>query len=183
MKKNYDLSILCYIGLVFLFILLLLPPMLRLFGKDLYVKKEEEKKKDEVVILTCDKQDENINSTFLNGNPQVLEYRIKGDHSVSVSDEKAIQDNELGDENDAKEDKTVVKEENETEEVDITSFIELIRPLAKIEYNSDSNVTLFKVKVTDLRELSVYNKIFNSIENQQGYFVNQEFSCQKTNYS
>ena len=166
MKKNHDFSILCYIGLVILFILLLLPPMLRLFGKDLYVQKEE-KKRDEVIILTCDKQDENINATFLNGDPQIIEYRIKGDYSVVVSDEIENIKEELGDESEKKE----------------VSFIELIRPFAKIDYKEENNETSFKVKVSDLKELEEYNSIFNTFDNQQKYFLDQKFSCQKTNYS
>ena len=86
MKKKRDFTFLSYICLVFLIILLLLPPILRLFGKNLYNK--EVKKKDEIVILTCNKKDEGISSTFLNGEPQNLEYRINGDKSVSVSEEK-----------------------------------------------------------------------------------------------
>ena len=166
MKKSHDLSILCYIGLVVLFILPLLPPMLRLFGKDLYVQKEE-KKRDEVTILTCDKQDENINATFLNGDPQVIEYRIKGDYSVAVSDELENIKEELGD-------------ESEKEEV---SFIELIRPFATVDYKEENNETSFKVKVSDLKELEEYDSIFNTFDNQQKYFLDQKFSCQKTNYS
>ncbi len=167
MKKSRDLSILCYISLVILFILLLLPPMLRLFGKDLYVQKEE-KKKDEVIILTCDKQDENINSTFLNGEPQVIEYHIKGDHSVAVNDVK------LKDETD--------DSQQLADEIEVNIFIELIRPFAKIEYREDINETSLKVKVSDLKELEEYDSVFSTFDNQQKYLLDQFFTCQKTNY-
>ena len=151
MKKNKkDHRILCYIGLVILIILLLLPFLLRIFGKNLYQKQET--KKDEVIVLSCNKQNEMISSTFLNNEPQNIEYRIKGDYSSK--DETDI-------------------------ETDKVNLMDIIRPHAKIEYQKDDDTTIFKVNVSDLKEVKNYAQIFASIENQTTYYTSQTFSCEK----
>ena len=164
MKKSRDYSVLCYIGLVILVILLLLPLFLKTFGKNFYEKKEE-KKKDEVIILSCTKDAESINSTFLNNEPQNISYRIKGDYSVSTNDDSK----KLGDEN--------------TDSVkDTISFMEIIKPYAKITYDDKIGITSFSIQVSDLAKTSDYNSIFNSLDNQQKYFVSQKFNCEKKTY-
>ena len=120
MKKKIKIKesrLLCYVGLIFLIVLLLLPPGLRIFGKDLY--KKEEKKKDEVIVLSCTKKDESISSTFLNGEPQNIDYRIKGDYSVNIDSESTEED--------------TVKNE----------LLGYIKPYAQSEYDTNENQTIF----------------------------------------
>lgn len=155
-KTKGDNRILCYIGLTILIILLLLPPMLRLFGKNLYIK--EQVKKDELIILRCNKQNESISSTFLNKEPQYIDYIIKGDYSVKVEEEN----------ND------VV----EVEETNKNTFMDIIKPYAKINYDNTTDKTTFKVHVDDLKQYRDYIILFSNIENQQNYYVSQAFYCE-----
>lgn len=153
-KKKKDNRPLCYVCLVFLILLLLLPPALRIFGKNLYVK--EERKKDEVIVLICNRKNEAISSTFFNGTPQNINYSIVGDYSVKVDE----------------------KDETTSE----NSLMDIIRPFSQIEYNRNENKTIFKVKVSDLKEIRDYVVLFSTLENQQNYYNSQAFYCDKTVY-
>ena len=162
MKKNKgDNRLLCYIGLVILIILLLLPPALRLFGKNLYVK--EPVKKDEILILSCNKQNESINATFLNKEPQYIDYIIKGDYSVNTNEEN----------------ETI----EQTETTNETPIMTIFKPYAKINYDSKEGKTTFKVAANDLKQYRDYVILFSTLENQQNYYVSQAFYCATVTYS
>ena len=159
-KKTSNNHWLCYVGLVILITLLLAPPLLRWFGKDLFV--EEEIKRDELIILNCNKQNETVRSTFLNGIPKNIEYSITGNHSVSVDDTTS--------------DNTQTSTDNKN------NFMKIIKPYSKIEYNSDDNITIFRAETSAIRENINYVTLFASVENQQEYFDSQAFYCDKVIY-
>ena len=161
-KKKSDNRLLCYIGLFFLVVFLLLPPALRWFGKNLYVK--EKVKKDEVLVLSCNKTGEKLDSSFLNGEPQNIKYTVKGNHSTTINKEEE----NTGDTN------TQVTSKN--------NLMELISPYAKIEYDQEENKTIFSVKVSDLKVLENYTPLFSSVSNQEEYFSSQAFYCEKRVY-
>ena len=72
-KRN---KIICYISLFFLVVLLFLPKALRIF-----VKEKDPSEEKIVELLNCNKTDESVSSTFLNGEPQIIHYQIFGDHT------------------------------------------------------------------------------------------------------
>ena len=78
MKKKKNNNYLYYILLAVLIILLFLPLGLKLFGKNLYVKKNI--KTVTVTQLLCTKHNETITSTFLNGEPKNSNYEIYGNY-------------------------------------------------------------------------------------------------------
>ena len=78
-KKNKKMiRRLCYVSLVLLVILLLTPPLLRAFVKE---KEENPEPPKVVTVLSCEKENESVSSTFLNQDPQNLLYKIKGNYT------------------------------------------------------------------------------------------------------
>lgn len=71
-KRN---TIICYICLAFLVILLFLPVALRAF-----IKEKDPAQQKIIEILNCNKTDESVSSTFLNGEPRNIHYQIFGNH-------------------------------------------------------------------------------------------------------
>ena len=157
MKKKRNNNFVYYLLLVILIILLLLPPGLRLFAKNLYVK--EEKEKDVVEVLACEKHNESLSSTFLNGLPQHLDYKVKGNYT----------NNDDTSEKDSKTTNTEVIEND---------LLNHIREFSKVSYEDVEDVTLFEVKVTDMKQTSEYIVLFSSLDKQKNYFTSQAFSCQ-----
>ena len=162
MKKNHNYSFLCYFGLIILTFLLFLPPALRIFGKDLYVK--EEKKKDEIIILNCKKENESINSTFLNGEPKNLEYLIKGNYTVTTNEEEESETSEKD------------KEDNQN------TLLVYIKPYSQVKYDEEKDITSYNVKTIDLKQINNYPETFSTVDNQQNYFTKLNFSCTRANY-
>lgn len=171
-KKKGNKVFWCYFGLVILILLLILPIGLRLFGKDLYEK--EIKSKDVVEVLNCNKDNATIDSTFLNGVPQNLSLRIKGDYSVKE---------EADDSTASKEETSDAKKDTVDDKVDgEEGLIKYIREYSIVEYSVQDDVTSFKTNMTDLKQLNEYIALFNNLENQQKYYVSQAFYCTVTTY-
>ena len=86
-------KIICYALIIILLFLLFLPPILRRFGK---VDKEVAitKSKNVVMVLKCSKQNEKINTSYLNGQTYNLQYQIKKDltNEELNTDEKRIKE-------------------------------------------------------------------------------------------
>ncbi len=162
MKKKKNNNYLYYIGLVILVILLLLPPGLRLFASDLYV--EEEEKVDVIKILSCNKVDESISSSFVNEIPQNIDYKIKGDYRLNDYDANVGYVEEVG--------KDVIK----------STLMPIIRPFAKITYDEVENITTFNVDVASLKEISEYESFFSNLQNQLSYYNLQAFYCDTSTY-
>ena len=162
MKKNKkDYSNLCYFSLVMLAIFLLIPPVFRFVGKDWY--KKEERKKDIIEILTCTKEKDTINSTFLNGEPKNLDYKHKGKYNLVNNDDT------LADEVDNKEEKK-------------NSLIDIIAGYANIAYIDATDVTHFKVDMSSMKQNEKYMQFFSNIDNQKSYFNSLSFYCEITKY-
>lgn len=66
-------KILCYVALVVLIILIILPPALRIFVKD---DGSDDKPKDVVELLMCKKGEEEINMPYKNGGLTSIKYRF-----------------------------------------------------------------------------------------------------------
>ena len=158
-KKNYDG--LCYFGLVFLIILLILPVFFRMIGKNWYQK--EEKKKDIIEVLNCTKDKDSIYSTFLNGIPQYLEYKLNGAYSLNTVSEDTL-------------------DSVDTSKEKSNSIIENIHKYAKIIYSENDKITTFKVNISDMKQDEKYVGLFNDLNNQKNYFSSLTFYCTRTTY-
>ena len=75
-KQKKKTRIICYISLVILIILLLLPVSLRIFAKDHVTDDDKPVSRSEVIVLNCNKADETINSTFSGNQPHNILYKV-----------------------------------------------------------------------------------------------------------
>lgn len=75
-------KVLCYLALVVLVILIILPPALRIFVKD---DGSDAKPKDVVELLSCKKSNESISMPYKNGALTSIKYTVvdNGDNNVT----------------------------------------------------------------------------------------------------
>ncbi len=202
-KKKKNIRTTCYVSLVILVILLLLPVFLRKFVSD---EEEEPVVKDVGVVISCNKLDESISSTFLNGLPQNLLYQIKGDYTtISTPDEidetsvennvntgvisnsgAAVIEDSSTMENDVDmpiddnnvDDSSV--DENEIDPNKPKTLMDFIRSYSTISYEEAEDITSFRLVVEDLTGVDGYASKFSNIDAQLDYFASQGFSCTQT---
>lgn len=147
-------KVFCYIGLFFLFILLIIPPVFRLVFKE----KEVVIKKDIITTMRCDKENESVASTFLNDEPQVIQYSIVGDYSIKSESE------------------TTGKTENVLPPSEIiTKFAEF----GTIVYDEEKNMSTLRVVVSKAMGSADYELLLRNQPTQKDYFESQGFSCIK----
>ena len=142
-------KVLLYFALVLLVILLLLPLGLRLFAKDLY-KKKEEKVQDVVEILSCNKLNETVNNSYLNGNPYSISYQIMGNFT------------------------------GDSINMDITSddsIVNDIKLFANGTYNDMNNITIFTYNFGSNMNMELVKNYILNIEEERAYYSNLGFSC------
>lgn len=169
LNKNRKVKIFfCYIGLVVLIVLLFLPAAFRIF-----IKEKENVEKKVVTVLSCQKLNESVSSTFLNDKPQNILYTIKGDYRVTANpDEYNVPDDET-------DEKTEIKTENNIK-VD-NQFISKIREFSEITYDGEKDVTSFRTSAEKLNNSTDFMTIFNTVNNQETYYRSLGFTCTKTN--
>lgn len=162
-------NILLSLALFALVILLLLPPLLRLFGKNLYADKKNNNIQDEYEMLKCSKINETISVSFVNGKTYNIKYEISGNHAVDESiNEEVIDSKELPDET----------ENLEEEKIPVNSLIEDFKDYAEIKYKEDTNLTEFIISMnkfdTTPEKLSNHAKTIDEVKN---YYSELSFSC------
>ena len=144
-----------WVLLILLIGFLLLPPGLRLFGKDLYKEKEEEKK-DVVTVLNCKKNEDTINTTYFNDNPYDFRYDAKGNYTIENDNNENI----------------------DLESTFDNSIIYDIRNSSMVNYNSEKDITEFHIILSSVEKvnekLSNYTKL---PEEQQKYYMSMGFNC------
>ena len=187
-KNKKRTRIICYISLVVLVILLFIPPAFRAFIKE----KQVEEKKSVVLILSCNKLDESISSTFLNDEPQNLLYKIKGDKTITIAPDEetgatiGVVDNL--DDNPPTDDPTN-QTENQVETIDPNnpnstdskeSLYEILKPYSVVSYDEESDTTSVRTNMPDLRGYGYYQPLFGTASNQQNLFQNYGFTCTST---
>ena len=144
--------LLCFI-LIILIGLLLLPPGLRLFGKNLYNDVEEEKK-DVVTVLNCKKGDEVINMTYFNDKPYDFRYTIKGNYNASMQD--------------------VVDGETPNNTLD-NAIIEDIKGSSMINYSESKDTTEFHIVLSSVEMINEkLNNYIKKPEEQQKYYKDRK---------
>lgn len=151
--KNF----LLYVAMFFLFVLLLLPPGLRLFAKDLYEKKEV--KQDLVESLSCNKLNESINISYLNGKAYNFTYNKSGDFSTVMGqtfNEDDVEYNKL-------------------------NIIRDIKDFATIDYSKINDITKFSISFSSFTNLPESLMTYAKTPSEEiDLLAENGFSCIKT---
>lgn len=214
-KKKARIKKLCYVALVILIILLLMPPAFRLFVKD--KNSGEVKEEDVVIILNCNNSTESITSTFLNGKPGTLTYKIRGNYysksETTNPDEKTDENNTLTSNDSTINDEKNTSSSEETNESTIdnntntnetskeeniptsspiaspnstddgektSALLNILSKHGEFQYDSIEDASTIKMPISNLEGIPEYEAIFSSLQNQQGYYELQGFSCTAT---
>ena len=177
----------------------IIPFTYRLFVKD--KNAGETKVEDVIMILNCNSSTESITSTFLNGKPGTITYKISGNYYSNVesinpdetidgvannatSTTKDGMNNTADSPIDQKiEDITPSSSPSETSSNLIDSSNNLLNIISKygeFEYDSIENVSIIKINVSSLSDIPEYEAIFSTLENQQSYYNLQGFTCSAT---
>ena len=167
-NKNRKLKIVfCYIGLVVLVILLFLPVAFRAFIHEKPVAKQKE-----IIVLSCQKLNESVSSTFLDGIPQNILYTIKGDlRDNPTPDESTLPEGETQ--------TTTAAVESDDTSTD-NQLMNKIKKYSEITYDEVKETTSFRLNVDIIKGTSDYETIFNTVDNQETYYKTQGFSCIRT---
>ena len=143
-------KILCYISLVVLIILLILPPVFRLVFKE----EKVEEKKDIVEILKCNNEKETVISSFLNSEPQRIQYTINGNYALN-------------------------EEEKENVEEGPSVVLVKLSGYATLKYDEEKNITSMNFNPTKAKGTIDYDVIFANVGLQAEYFKSHDFNCSK----
>ena len=154
-KKKKLKRVLCYFGLVFLTILLFVPMIFRMVFKE----QKKEVKEDVITILSCQKDDESVRSTFLNDDPQSILYQIRGNYELNTV-EDAILDNS---------DTMAVRKDS--------PVLRKLSGYGEVTYASADDISSIRFTVDSTKGTMDYELIFYNISSQKTYFEEQEFFC------
>ena len=201
-KKKQRKRALCYFAVTVMIILLLMPPIFRLFVADRNAGIVKEV--DIIMVLNCNTSTESITSTFLNGKPGTLTYKIRGNYVLNTTQnnpDEAINNN-LNESDQALNDSntlTTTNDSNSLEEKNeqnmpsssplVTAqptfnpnnnILEIISKHGQFEYDSVEDASFIKINVLNLVGIPEYEAIFSTLENQQSYYNLQGFTCSAT---
>ena len=160
-KKKKRTKIACYIGLVVLAIMIAVPPLLRK-----YVPDTSDENKKELLVINCNKANESLNSSFVNGKPQNILYSVKGniyeennpDEEMGLIDnennndalsENTSQDNEDMSSLDSSIDNTTIDEQNSIVDDNISSNENEIENDTNINFNTKEKPPLEPKNIED----------------------------------
>ena len=178
-------KLLLYMTLLILIVLLFLPPMLRLFGKDLYKERKfTTKQTNELEMLNCTKYNETISTSFLNGKAYNIKYEISGNHVP----EKAKEEKSLEDEKELSDllEEGILPDEEDTTTQDNTNkntLVDDFKDVAEVSYVEEKNLTEFRIAVNTLGEIpeSLKNHT-RMIEEVKNYYIELSFTCTTQKY-
>ena len=175
-KKKRINHIICYFGLVILVILLFLPGIFKIFFKD----SGEQKKEDVVVTLKCNKGSENINSSFLNNEPQYIMYSFQGKYEVTENDEEKSETEQNNSNSQVNENNQTINNNQNTESSNINVSETLLKRFlnySTISYSEADNTSSIRVQVSLTRGSSDYELVYSNISVQEDFFRSQGFIC------
>ena len=152
-------KVLLSFALFLLIILLFIPFIFRLVGKNWY-KDKLSKMNNSIESLNCNKQDETLNLTYLNNNPHNLQYLIKGNY-VADNNKEANPD-------------TVIDIETSNSEKTMASDL---LDYSIVTYKEDENMTEFRINLPDFPSIPEVLKKYTDKESAKGYYESIGFSC------
>lgn len=184
-KNKKRTRIICYISLVFLVILIFIPPLLRLL-----IEEKEEVKVNVVMVLNCNKLDESINSTFLNDKPKNLMYTIKGDLTVTETPDESNENDDSSQVTTSLDDNNVTSVDNDnsqnvnngtsTKLSDEITLYEMLKPYSSVSYDNVEEATVLRSVISDFMVYSEYASFFASIDSQEQLFQSKGFTCTRS---
>ena len=162
-------NLLLYISLFLLVILLLLPPGLRLFGKNLYKEKKISKQQDVLEILNCTKINETIDTSFLNGNAYNIKYEISG-NQVEENEEKNDENEKVT----GTDDNENITDTNENK----ISIKDDFKEYAEIKYIEEKNLTEYRIALNTIENVKEkLNNYTKTISEMSSFYEELSFSC------
>lgn len=160
-KKKNAKKVLCYFSLVILTILLFLP----LAFKIIFREEKEEVPVDVVEMLSCEKAEESISSSFKNGEPQNILYKVKGDFS-NKGEEEMVEE-------------VFPDGEESSSDTSYYPLLQKIRGYSEITYDEAEGISSFRVSSSSMKSIPDYDISFSSVNNQEYYYSTIGFSCTK----
>lgn len=157
-------KILCYVAIILLIVLIILPPALRILVKG---DNDEEVTKDVVELLACTKNDESINMPYKNGNLTMIKYSFKEEinpdtfdfNSHNNDDENTDIQDEYGDVNGIETIKSILEKNSNTHKENINGEIS------------------YKLEINDTNRLQVPETFKGTIDVMRNYYTNEGYSC------
>ena len=154
--------ILCYVVLVLLIVLIVLPPVLRVFAKEeAYVPP-----KDVVSMLSCTRDNESISMPYLNGNLVSIKYTFP----VTIINPDSIVDaDNLGD----------ILEDNDVPLVNNNQTIKnVLENITNTKSETVDNLTTYLLDMKDTNNsLQVPSEFKGSSEVMKNYYNNLGYTC------
>ena len=148
-------NILLYFAIFILLILLFLPWGLRTFAKDIY--KPIEKPKDVIESISCNKLNETMNISYLNGKTYNIFYNITGNYETEIENNAEVE---------------TTNNLNPTKD---------LRSVSQVEYNQVADMTTFKVDLANnpsvSESISMYTR---GIDEEINILSQNGFSCSKS---
>lgn len=163
-------KILCYLGIIILFCLVIFPPVLRLTLPD----KIKEEKKDEKsnYILSCSNSRFIINTSYENKIIKMIIIKMK--YTEQEIDKRKQLDESIGNIDNQLLDSNTNGEKYQ----DIIDIFQNIKDKTTVTHETieDGEIILIDYSVNDHKELKI-DKISQEIEEQQKYYEKIGFSC------
>ena len=167
-KNDTFKIVLLYLSLVFLVIMLFVPPMLRLLVKDV----EEEKPKVVLSVLNCTREGEVIITAYSDNNPYNFYYSIEGDYTqIDFNSEEETDENDEQNEDDDKQNEDVFNYQNVM--IDVISY-------SSITYNEMENKTEISMDISSETIKEILPQYSKLIDEQDTYYTKYGFTCTKT---
>lgn len=162
-------KILCYVAIVLLLILIILPPMLRIFVKE----EAYEPPKDVVSLLNCNKDDESISMPYLNGGLVSIKYTFPAlISSPDIYVREDDFDNNLGDILEVP-DTNLTLTPNESK-----TLKSVLEGITNTQSETVNNLTIYTLDMKDTNNSSlVPNEFKGSSDVMKNYYTNLGYTC------
>ena len=142
---------LCLITIGLLVMLLFLPPYLRRFANfdmEVVVANGQD---DVISALNCKKNNEMINTSYLNNKPYNIQYKISGNYTLEDS------------------------------EIDENEIIHNLRSYALVKYNEKKKQTVYKIEVDKINDKTLLGSYLLPINDASNYYQSLGFTCSAIN--
>ena len=160
-------KLLCYVAIVILLVIIILPPVFRAFVPENF-DESELPPKQEIVLLNCKRSDETINLPYLDGKLNKIKYTFNTPILVDDENEPIDDDNNSN--------------ENETNDNEINEPMTLKKVLENIPNtvirNDTDGTTTYSL---DMNEIGVVDLVpaeyRDTSSNMKSYYTNLGYSC------
>lgn len=154
-RGNDMKNFLMYILIIVLVFMLLLPPGLRMFGKNLYNEKNNQKKDNDVYVLRCTGLSETINTSYMNDKPYNFQYLVKGNY---------------------------IDLDNQNNEI-LNYIVVDIKNYSELSYNDEDDTTEYRIAFNEMENIPETLMTYSmKYDEQNAYYTEHGFNCTKISY-